>query len=222
MHRKIVTEMLRHASMSSVAGFLSNLRSHDQLSSTFWLIHSDLHEVRATAVLEYMSSMVASLEPINQSKTGQRGDVENLFLVEQNSRKGKFHVRFKRRNGRVRVTCEEFHVQQSGVKFSTVSFDDGIINQGLLPKVQFNLQLSEKERMDRAKVVLPFEHQGTGEPIQIYDGRRPLTESRSETELASEKFPTNEDSGKGEIIYFRDSDDEMPDSDEDPDDDLDI
>ena len=26
----------------------------------------------------------------------------------------------------------------------------------------------------------------------------------------------------GEIIYFRDSDDEMPDSDEDPDDDLDI
>lgn len=32
----------------------------------------------------------------------------------------------------------------------------------------------------------------------------------------------NEASGEGEIIYFRDSDDEMPDSDEDPDDDLDI
>lgn len=32
----------------------------------------------------------------------------------------------------------------------------------------------------------------------------------------------NDDSSKGEIIYFRDSDDEMPDSDEDPDDDLDI
>jgi len=30
------------------------------------------------------------------------------------------------------------------------------------------------------------------------------------------------DSSKGEIIYLRDSDDEMPDSDEDPDDDLDI
>lgn len=27
-------------------------------------------------------------------------------------------------------------------------------------QVQFNLQLSEKERSDRAKVVLPFEHQG--------------------------------------------------------------
>lgn len=30
------------------------------------------------------------------------------------------------------------------------------------------------------------------------------------------------DSSKGEIIYLRDSDDERPDSDEDPDDDLDI
>ena len=27
-------------------------------------------------------------------------------------------------------------------------------------QVQFNLQLSEKERIDRAKVELPFEHQG--------------------------------------------------------------
>lgn len=26
--------------------------------------------------------------------------------------------------------------------------------------MQFNLQLSEKEQIDRAKVVLPFEHQG--------------------------------------------------------------
>jgi len=27
-------------------------------------------------------------------------------------------------------------------------------------QVQFNLELSEKERTDRANVVLPFEHQG--------------------------------------------------------------
>lgn len=29
-----------------------------------------------------------------------------------------------------------------------------------LLQVQFNLHLSEKERVDKAKVVLPFEHQG--------------------------------------------------------------
>lgn len=65
---------------------------------------------------------------------------------------------------------------------------------------------------------------GTGKPIEIYDGRQSLNESSTETTNSSsaEKVQTNQDPGKGEIIYFRDSDDERPDSDEDPDDDLDI
>ena len=64
---------------------------------------------------------------------------------------------------------------------------------------------------------------GDGKPIQIYDGRRSVSESKTENkETNAEKMHVNEDSGRGEIIYIRDSDDEMPDSDEDPDDDLDI
>lgn len=64
---------------------------------------------------------------------------------------------------------------------------------------------------------------GNGKPIQIYDGRKSLSESKNEAPLVSTgKVQTSDDTGKGEIIYFRDSDDEMPDSDEDPDDDLDI
>ena len=63
---------------------------------------------------------------------------------------------------------------------------------------------------------------GNGEPIHIYDGRRSLTESKTEATLSSSGNSQKTDSGEGEIIYFRDSDDEMPDSDEDPDDDLDI
>ncbi|KAL1106817.1 hypothetical protein V6Z11_D03G000300 [Gossypium hirsutum] len=55
--------MLRHASVSSVARLLSSLCSHDQISSIFWILHSDLHEARVTAVLEYLLSLVASLEP---------------------------------------------------------------------------------------------------------------------------------------------------------------
>lgn len=67
-------------------------------------------------------------------------------------------------------------------------------------------------------VALNF-HPGTGKTIEIYDGRKSLKENQVDTQKTSvEKV----DSGKGEIIYFRDSDDEMPDSDEDPDDDLDI
>ncbi|XP_022759255.1 elongator complex protein 5 isoform X1 [Durio zibethinus] len=217
-----VDEMLRHASMSSVSGLLSKLRSHDQVSSIFWLLHSDLHEAKVTAVLEYLSSMVAGLEPLHQPANGQRGDMENFSLIEHNLKKGKFHVRFKRRNGRVRVMLEEVHVEHLGVNFTALS-SEGAINQGLVPKVQFSLQLSEKERIDKANVVLPFEHQGNGKPIQIYDGRRSLADSKHERPVgATETVQTSEDSGRGEIIYYRDSDDEMPDSDEDPDDDLDI
>lgn len=217
-----VDDVLRHASLSSVAGLLSNLRSNEHVSSIFWLLHSDLHEARVTAVLEYLSSMVVGLEPLHEPANGPRGDLENLSLVEHNSKKGKLHVRFKRRNGRVRVMSEEIHIEQSGINFTSFS-SEGAINHGLAPKVQFNLQLSEKELIDRANVVLPFEHQGNGKPIQIYDGRRSLADSKQERSVAAtEKVKTDEDSGRGEIIYFRDSDDEMPDSDEDPDDDLDI
>ncbi|KAL0350319.1 UNVERIFIED_CONTAM: Elongator complex protein 5 [Sesamum radiatum] len=88
-----------------------------------------------------------------------------------------------------------------------------------IDSVQFNLQLSEKEKNDRAKVVLPFEHQGNGKTIQIYDGRKSLNDDKAEPQNNSVQ---KVDSNRGEIIYFRDSDDEMPDSDEDPDDDLDI
>ncbi|MBA0743241.1 hypothetical protein Gogos_005946 [Gossypium gossypioides] len=230
--------MLRHAPVSSVARLLSNLRSHDQISSIFWLLHSDLHEARVTAVLEYLSSIVASLEPSHQLANGQRGDLENFSLIKHNSKKGKFHVRFKKRNGRVRVMSEEVRIEQSGINFTSLP-SEGAINQGLVPKVQFSLQLSEKERIDKANVVLPFEHQGrkyggviivllnfsfcNGKPIQIYDGRRSLVDSKHERPVAAvENVQTNENCGSGEIIYYRDSDDEMPDSDEDPDDDLDI
>ncbi|KAK6923535.1 Elongator complex protein 5 [Dillenia turbinata] len=218
-----VSEMLRHVSLSSLAGLLSKLRGHDQISSTFWLLHSDLHDIKATAVLEYMSTMVITLEQTSESFDQQQTILENLSLHEQNSCKGKIQVRMKRRNGRVRVTCEEFDIDQSGMKFSSASPESATINQSLLPKVQFNLQLTEKERMDKENVVLPFEHQGNGKTIQIYDGRRALTEGKKGTEpTPTQQLPAVEDSGKGDIIYFRDSDDEMPDSDEDPDDDLDI
>ncbi|KAL5581822.1 hypothetical protein UlMin_014264 [Ulmus minor] len=217
-----VDEMLRHSSLLSVSGLLSNLRSHDQVSSLFWLLHSDLHEDRVTAAFEYMSSMVASVEPLNQYTNGQRDNLKTLSSLEHNYPKGKFHVRFKRRNGRVRVAVEELHVEQSGVNFVSISSEAGIVNQSLVPKVQFNLQLSEKEKNDRANVVLPFEHQGTGKPIEIYDGRQSLSDAKNEATPVSTMKTLTDESSKGEIIYFRDSEDEMPDSDEDPDDDLDI
>lgn len=68
---------------------------------------------------------------------------------------------------------------------------------------------------------------GKGEPIRIYDGRRSLPEARQDPNLTTaalldETEALKSATTKGEIHYLRDSDDERPDSDEDPDDDLDI
>ncbi|XP_076902752.1 elongator complex protein 5-like [Bidens hawaiensis] len=206
-----LSEMIRHTSVSSVACLLSNLRSHAQVSSIFWLLHSDLHDIKASAAFEYMSSMVANVKPLTTENT------DKFYLLEQNYKKGEFHASLKRRNGRVRIMREEFSIENSMIKFTSMASGESVVAQALVPKVQFNLQLSDKEKSDRAKVVLPFEHQETGKSVQIYDGRK------SELNVApDEKVKKHEDSGRGEIIYFRDSDDEMPDSDEDPDDDLDI
>jgi hypothetical protein len=158
-------------------------------------------------------------------------------------------------------------------------------------QVQFNLDLSEREREDRSKVILPFEHQGLpsftytrmirtlsvihvldmrnshfctdggmqrsrtdscqamsttcypilehehywnlagdGREAHIYDGRPDPVDSDFEKLGISRGFVNENDiqnlgstqGAVGEIHYLRDSDDERPDSDEDPDDDLDI
>ncbi|CAN1122581.1 Elongator complex protein 5 [Linum perenne] len=206
-----VTEMRRHVPVSKIAGLISDLRSHD------------IHEVKLTASLEYLSSMVTSVEPLNQPHDSYVRDLGSLSL-DNSFGKGKLHTRFKRRNGRLRIMNEEIRMEESGIKFTSFSAEDGLVSQGLVPKVQFNLELSEKEKMERAKVVLPFEHQGTGKPIQIYDGRKSLAPEGITEAVAgdSQSKPQEESNGGGEIIYFRDSDDERPDSDEDPDDDLDI
>ncbi|CAM8968620.1 unnamed protein product [Rhodiola kirilowii] len=221
-----VSELLRYANVSAVSGFLSKLRSHETVSSVFWLLRSDLCDDRTVSAVEYLSSVVASVELVHQFGNGRKGKLDVGSMREMNLKRGKFNVRFKLRNGRVKVTTERFQMEKSGIKFTSIIPDDGgaVGSQDILPKLQFNLQLSEKEKDDRAQVVLPFEHQGKGEPIQIYDGRKSQQErTRVIASLLLRRLgQTGESVRKGEIIYFRDSDDEMPDSDEDPDDDLDI
>ncbi|CAI7739798.1 unnamed protein product [Closterium sp. NIES-54] len=111
-----------------------------------------------------------------------------------------------------------------------------------VPEVSFRLELSEEERAAREKVVLPYEHRGETGPIKIYDGRRSLAPSQikgaakaygeslvgvvsarvAELAVGTTGGEWSEGGGGGLIHYERDSDDEYPDSDEDPDDDLDI
>ncbi|CAN6301884.1 unnamed protein product [Urochloa humidicola] len=219
-----ISSMLRHASVPSISGLLSNLRSHEQVSSIFWLIHSDLHEPKVPRAFECLSTMVACVEPalVDPVCVESPG---NMSTLEQNYSKAKFIVRLKRRNGRVKHFYEDLYVDGNDVKFDSAPSVSTEVSQTLVPKVQFNLELSEKEHTDRANVVLPFEHQGKGEPIRIYDGRRSLPEGQQDPNLAAalvDEIAPKSGTAKGEIHYVRDSDDEQPDSDEDPDDDLDI
>lgn len=68
-----------------------------QVSSIFWLLHSDLHDIKASAAFEYMSSMVANVKPLTTENT------DKFYLLEQNYKRGEFHASLKRRNGRVRI-----------------------------------------------------------------------------------------------------------------------
>ncbi|XP_057818171.1 elongator complex protein 5 isoform X2 [Cryptomeria japonica] len=231
----LVSIMMRHLSLPSVASLINNLRCHDQISCVLLLIHSDVHNLRTSMALEYMSTMVAFIEPIAplpRDSPELKSHPYNLAALEENLKRGRFRLRMKRRNGRVQEQIEEFMLEQADVKFSPITHGNLVLRgSSNIPQVQFNLQLTERERQDRAKVTLPFEHQGNGKEIHIYDGRKGSTEWKASPVSDSQEATrnsviassvTSKEGGRGEIHYVRDSDDEAPDSDEDPDDDLDI
>ena len=63
-----------------------------QVSSMMWMVRSDLHEPRICAALDYLSTMVAILEP----DMNKHGSASCLYS-------GRFHLRMKRRNGRLKI-----------------------------------------------------------------------------------------------------------------------
>ena len=97
----------------------------DKVSSTFWLVHEDLHEEKVIAALEYMSSMVATVEPLTPSPYVRESNLNTPYL-EHSSTKGRFHVRIKRRNGRVRVIVKSLILQNFWyllLKFTVLTID---------------------------------------------------------------------------------------------------
>ncbi|GJX59938.1 hypothetical protein Tco_0291328 [Tanacetum coccineum] len=100
--------------------------------------------------------------------SGGNPDVEDLLK----SVCKRVERRVTSRNGRVRVMS--FLLSNESLSSQTIGVN--AIAQSLVPKVQFNLQLPSKEKIDRAKVVLPCEHQEAGKSVQIYDGRKSLNE----------------------------------------------
>ncbi|KAL5055956.1 hypothetical protein RYX36_036638 [Vicia faba] len=86
-----ISELLRHVTLQSVVGLLRNLCSHDQISSIFGLVHSDLHEEKTAVALEYMSFMVVSVEPNHHSS--------ETSLLEKKFIQRKFNVGLNTEDG---------------------------------------------------------------------------------------------------------------------------
>lgn len=214
-----VSDLLRYhqENLPAVAGFVSSLRSHAEVSAMVMVVRAGSHEARTVSGLAYLSSVNVYLEP-------HPSMAEQAFLaskvLERNMSGGRVRVRQRRRNGRYREEVEEFEGDDAGIKFSGVADRKSASVGGVsgFAQVKFNLQLTAKELEDRARVVLPFEHQGQGKELHIYDGRAETSALRFDNlSMSGEAI-----SSSGEIHYLRDSDGEAPDSDEDPDDDLDI
>ncbi|XP_024518756.1 elongator complex protein 5 isoform X1 [Selaginella moellendorffii] len=208
-----LTFFMRHHSLAAVSSFICQLRALDSVSAILWFTDGGLHQARVLDALEYNATATAFVEP------------QLDFLDTRGA--GRLRIRHKRRNGRVSEKVDEFRVEVGRFNFFPVELGTKVDNVDAIHKVvelsffseahgfvwhvqvQFRLHLSDKEVEDRSRVRLPFEHQGDGQEVRIYDGRQ--SEAGVETKSSS-----------GSIHYLRDSDDEMPDSDEDPDDDLDI
>ena len=94
------------------------------------------------------------------------------------------------------------------MKFSAISHGNfALSGSSNSPQVQFSLQLTKKEREDRARGILPFEHQGNGKELKIYDGRKgrsawtasPLSDSHPvNTDPNIDAFIASKEGGKRE------------------------
>eukprot|EP00897_Mesotaenium_endlicherianum_P004884 jgi/Mesen1/4423/ME000225S03414 len=246
-----VSRLLRRHTLPAVAAFLQRLLWHEKVSGLLVAMHEDLHASAEVAAVEYLAAATLTLHPpppafaptlpaggIGRAAAsgrpqallheGMHGQVEGYTLQLEGS------VRFSA----IKDVLAEAETRPP-VKKSTV-------------EVPFNLSLSESERRDRERKLIKLGTGphilhfiiivlrliaafvslkicfgiGDGREVRIYDGRQAgaLERLSARGDRRKEEAPDapSISSLGGEIHYLRDSDDEMPDSDEDPDDDLDI
>eukprot|EP00850_Spirogloea_muscicola_P010656 SM000063S20046 [mRNA] locus=s63:544998:546946:+ [translate_table: standard] len=223
-----LSALLRLHSLADIAAFIEHLRWQRQVCSLLLLLHADLHNASITAGLEYLATATLTLSENSQIR-----------------------LRQKRRTGKFREIVEAYQLSSDGgLTFSHLRDMEAPLtrlsaNLSTRMQASFNLGLTEREKVDRQQVVLPYEHQGIGEELRIYDGRkgdRPRRHTAAVQAKAKDPLkvtlpgammgppapqstlasPSADNLQPGLIHYVRDSDDEVYDSDEDPDDDLDI
>lgn len=198
--------------VQSTCIFLSKLRADACIASVCFRLHSDLHSEQEIRALCHGATCTMSLRPCIDSS-------ENSTLVDA-------YFQIRRRNGLPKTEKLRFRLDGDGLECSLVTNFQGagasITSNPSARQAKgaelsrsmaggMRLEVSETEASARRDVQLPYEHQGKGTLYSSPDYRDYLPEA------AGGNAPR-----LGHILYVRESDSEEPDSDEDPDDDLDI
>ncbi|KAL0019744.1 hypothetical protein WJX77_011084 [Trebouxia sp. C0004] len=238
--------LLQHAGVREVLRFLEDLRSHSDISSVCGMIHKDLHTPQVLAALTSECTASMLLQPIQ----GLQKDMAAMTKGKHTwAPHGLLQLHLKRHTGRVRVESELYSLSQGG-EIETDAAPQEVITAQLLAahnvsrlesqhdkrqeaqerqaqaeeqaglalltkQAGMKLTLTQKEHMARQAVVLPYEHQGAGQAYKTGDFKDYLPQAAGGSGRGSGA------GSLGHILYVRDSASEH-DSDEDPDDDLDI
>lgn len=238
--------LLQHAGIHEVLCFLEDLRSHPDISSVCGMIHKDLHPPQVLAALTSVCTASMLLQPIQ----GLQKDMAAMTKGKHTwAPHGLLQLHLKRHTGRVRVESELYSLSQGG-GIETDAAPQEVITAQLLAahnvgrlesqhdkrqeaqerqaqaeeeaglalltrQAGMKLTLTQEEQLARQAVVLPYEHQGAGQAYKTGDFKDYLPQAAGGSGRGAGE------GSLGHILYVRDSASEH-DSDEDPDDDLDI
>ncbi|KAL3140510.1 hypothetical protein ABBQ32_005093 [Trebouxia sp. C0010 RCD-2024] len=237
--------LLEHAKLQEVLHFLEDMRRHACILSICAGLHQDLHQPQVLAALTSLCTASLQLKPVE----GLLKEVAAQKRGKQGGPHGQLQLSLKRHTGRVRVEAELYSLHQNGslqtfavpqeaitaqllaahaVQNAVSSQQKGASTQAqqveaeeearlalLTQQAGIKLTLTHQEQIARQAVVLPYEHQGSGQAYQTGDFKDYLPKA-----AGGQGNGTGQGS-LGHILYVRDSASEH-DSDEDPDDDLDI
>jgi elongator complex protein 5 len=242
-----ISVLLRHHSIATVMLFFSALKGHEQVSAVAGLVHADLHEPEIMKSFTYMSSTTIALERyFNPESEREEGEV---VRIRQKRRNGRVREQVERVYftagglsfgpvekpqpaevviGKVSASKVQFNLSLTEKELedrSKVILPFEHQGNGQEEKIydgRANIKMSYLASQVRDSAVLD---DGEGRERNLSTGRENIRTSVLATEAREWGLPeerAGSGSGLGEIHYLRDSDDERPDSDEDPDDDLDI
>ena len=213
-----LSHMMHHFGPRRVAIFLQHLRNSERIQSVVVQLHGDLHERHEINLVCQSAACWVCLEP----GWGLMADDP----VRRCESLGRMIIKMRKTQGCKKTEIFDYWIDyENGMRFEpwkpvSQAKDVQPMEDTSYPRQQdlhnmiggMRLDLSEQEQKAKTDVVLPYEHQGKHSSVYHTNDFRDYLPPEA----------GGHGNSLGHILYVRDSDSEEYDSDEDPDDDLDI